>query len=154
MGYIVLSFFSDNFGRRTSILIAWTLCTLGAIIMAVSFNLWMVVIGLFMCGCGAEAGINICFSFYGEVLGDQKRQQYSVIVMGCFSLGAMTSTLFFYLIKNWRVIWVGLVLSLTLLELLLLWVFALEIPRFLVQKGVDHCLSVMNRIAQINSGFS
>jgi MFS family permease len=104
VGYILISFFSDNFGRRTSILLAWSATTLGAIIVSLSQNIYMAGFGLFLSGAGSDAAINICFYFFGEVVGDKKRQQYSVIVQILFTLGAMTVTLFYYLIPNWRIV--------------------------------------------------
>lgn len=65
VGYIVISFFADNLGRRSSILIAWVVCTVGSIMVAFSVNIYMVAVGLFLCGCGCDAGINICFFFFG-----------------------------------------------------------------------------------------
>ena len=109
VGYIAISFFSDNFGRRSSILVSWFICTIGAIIVALSPNIYMIAVGMFFCGCGCDAGINICFFFFGEVVGDEKRQKYSVIVQIFFCLGAMVTTLFFYLINSWRLNWIILV---------------------------------------------
>jgi len=65
VGYIVISFFSDNFGRRTSMLVSWGTCTIGTIIVALSTNIYAVAAGLFFCGCGCDASINICFFFFG-----------------------------------------------------------------------------------------
>lgn len=74
VGYILISFFADNFGRRTSMLLAWGATTIGSIIVACSVNIWMAAAGLFLSGAGADASINICFFFFGEVVGDKKRQ--------------------------------------------------------------------------------
>jgi MFS family permease len=65
VGYIVISFFSDNFGRKSSMVVSWAICTLGTIIVAFSVNIYMVAVGLFFSGCGCDAAINICFFFFG-----------------------------------------------------------------------------------------
>lgn len=109
VGYIVISFFSDNFGRRTSMVVSWSICTLGTLLVAFSVNIYMVAVGLFFSGCGCDAAINICFFFFGEVVGDQKRQKYSVFVQIFFTIGAMMITLFFSLINDWRINWIVLV---------------------------------------------
>lgn len=80
----------------------------------------MVAVGLFFSGCGCDAAINICFFFFGEVVGDQKRQKYSVFVQIFFTLGAMTVTLFFSLIDSWRINWIALVAAPAVIELILL----------------------------------
>ena len=104
LGYIGFSFFSDNFGRRSSILLAWGCTTLGGIILATSFNIPMAAFGLFLAGGGADAAINICFYFFSEVIEDAKRQRYSIVVQIAFTIGAMTVTLLFYTIPSWRIV--------------------------------------------------
>lgn len=153
IGYIVISFFSDNFGRRNSILVSWGITVLGTIIVAFSFNVYMVAAGLFLCGCGSDAGINICFFFFGEVVGDEKRQKYSVFVQIFFCIGAMVITLFFYLISDWRINWIILVGVPSIIEFILLWLFVYETPQFLIKKGVNETLKVMNKIGKINEGI-
>jgi OCT family organic cation transporter-like MFS transporter 4/5 len=39
LGYILISFFADNYGRKKSILISWSICVAGTIIVATSFHL-------------------------------------------------------------------------------------------------------------------
>ena len=89
--------------------VSWSICTLGTIIVATSVNIYMVAVGLFFSGCGCDAAINICFFFFGEVVGDAKRQKDSVIVQIFFTVGAMVITLFFSLIDSWRINWIILV---------------------------------------------
>ena len=89
--------------------VSWGICTLGTVIVAVSNNIYMVAVGLFFSGCGCDAAINICFFFFGQVVGDAKRQKYSVFVQIFFTVGAMTVTLFFSLIDSWRINWIVLV---------------------------------------------
>lgn len=68
VGYVIISFFSDNFGRKTSMAIAWATTTIGTVLVACSVNIYMAVIGLFLSGAGGDASINICFFFFGEVV--------------------------------------------------------------------------------------
>lgn len=97
----------------------------------------MVAIGLFLSGCGSDAAINICFFFFGEVVGDKKRQKYSVIVQIFFTVGALIVTLFFYLIDNWRIVWCFLVAAPAIIELILLYSYIEETPQFLLRKGIN-----------------
>lgn len=113
----------------------------------------MVAAGLFLCGCGSDAGINICFFFFGEVVGDEKRQKYSVFVQIFFTLGAMVITLFFFLIASWRVNWIILVTAPAILELVLLYFFVYETPQFLLKKGTNVTLKYMNKIGKTNQGI-
>ena len=65
LGYLVISFFADNFGRRSSLTIGWGITTLGSIIVACSVNIYMGAIGLFLCGFGSDVSVNIAFFYFG-----------------------------------------------------------------------------------------
>jgi len=109
LGYIILSFLADNYGRKKTILISWTICVIGTIIVASSFNLYMAAVGFFLSGFGSDASIGLCLIFFGESTGAKKRQKYSIIVQIFFCLGALTTVLFFYIFAHWRVTWCFLV---------------------------------------------
>lgn len=68
VGYIFFSFFADNFGRKTTLALTWSVATAGTFILLFSQNLWMAGIGLFMIGSGGDAAVNMCFNFLGEVV--------------------------------------------------------------------------------------
>jgi MFS family permease len=123
VGYLVISFFADNFGRRSSVIIGWGVCMVGTILVACSFNIYMAAVGLFLCGFGSDVSINIAFFFFGEVVGDEKRQKYSVLVQIWFPVGAMLMTGFFYLIDNWRLVWIILIAIPTIADFVLLYFF-------------------------------
>jgi hypothetical protein len=49
-------------------ILAWGLATLGTLILLFSQNLPMVACGFFLLGAGADAAVNMCFNFLGEVV--------------------------------------------------------------------------------------
>lgn len=104
VGYLTFSFYSDNFGRRKTLLIVWGLATIGSFILLFSQNLIMVAIGFFCIGAGADAAVNMCFNFLGEVVEDQTRQKYSVILQPWFAVGGCLVTTCFIFIHNWKLV--------------------------------------------------
>lgn len=64
LGSIILYFLADNFGRKKAILISWTICVIGTIIVATSFNLYMAAIGFFLSGFGSDASVGLCLIFF------------------------------------------------------------------------------------------
>ncbi len=52
-GYIVILFFTDNYGRKLSVIMAWSITVLGLIFLCASVNLPMAVVGLFLSGAGS-----------------------------------------------------------------------------------------------------
>jgi OCT family organic cation transporter-like MFS transporter 4/5 len=70
IGYLIISFFADNWGRWNSLMIGWFSVTVGAIVVCCSVNIYMAAIGMFLCGFGSDVSVNIAFFFFGEVVGD------------------------------------------------------------------------------------
>lgn len=77
-GYIVILFFTDNYGRKLSVIMAWSITVVGLIILCASVNLPMAVVGLFLSGAGSESAIRISMAVFGEIVDYYIRQQYSV----------------------------------------------------------------------------
>jgi uncharacterized membrane protein len=96
----------------------------------------MAAVGFFLSGFGSDASINICLFFFGEVVGTNKRQKYSIIVQIFFALGALIVTFFFFLFYNWRVVWCLLVAAPALIELILLYCYIEETPEFLIKSSM------------------
>lgn len=67
-----------------------------------------------------------------------------------FCLGAMAITGLFYAIDDWRINWIIMVLTPAVIGMFLLWFWVYETPQFLLNKGIDQTLKVMNKIGYIN----
>ena len=77
-GYTVLLTLVDNLGRRKSIIILWALTTIGVIIIACSWNIYVAAIGLFIAGAGCECCIRVSMAIFAEVVDYYLRQRYSI----------------------------------------------------------------------------
>jgi hypothetical protein len=64
----------------------------------------MVAVGMFLLGAGADASVNMCFNFLGEVVEDNTRQKFSVILQPWFAIGACLVTTCFIFIHNWKIV--------------------------------------------------
>lgn len=65
IGYFFFSFLADNYGRRPTYIISWSIATGGCLMFVLSQNLPMVAVGLFMLGLGAGVSMNMGFYFLG-----------------------------------------------------------------------------------------
>ena len=52
LGYSVFLFITDNYGRKTSALVAWGVTTLGVILLSFAQTMWMASVGLVLAGAG------------------------------------------------------------------------------------------------------
>ena len=110
---MIAGYCTEHWGRKLSIIIASFLCTLGSIIMAIAYNVWILLLGRFVVGAGvglasmavpmyiAEVApsyirgklvtINNCFITGGQLI--------AAIVAGIFSFNAETGWRF-VILKN------------------------------------------------------
>lgn len=65
IGYILFSFYSDNFGRKLSLALAWGVTFTGSILLFLTENIYMGAAAMFLLGAGGDASLNICFYFLG-----------------------------------------------------------------------------------------
>jgi MFS family permease len=150
LGFLVVSFLVDNYGRKLALLISWGICTVGSIVVVFDSNIILVSIGLFLSGFGCDAANNITFLFFCETLNNQKRQRYSIIVQVFFTVGGLVCTTLFFLINDWRIVWSLLVVFPAVIEFFLLLCYVEETPHFLIKRGCSHALKALNRIGMIN----
>jgi MFS family permease len=59
VGFIIVSFYADNKGRRKSTIIGWSVSLLGIILTLASPNITLASIGLFFAGVGADSASKI-----------------------------------------------------------------------------------------------
>lgn len=51
-GYMVFLFITDNYGRKASVVVAWSVTTLGVILLVAAQDMPMACVGLFLAGAG------------------------------------------------------------------------------------------------------
>ena len=103
IGLVVFSFFSDNYGRKKSIIFSWIIFTFGTILIVLSEELVLGSLAMFLVGVGS-ASMFMCFHILHEILSTKIRQKYQILIQGFFSAGALLITFFFYIIKNWVIV--------------------------------------------------
>ena len=105
-------------------IISLGLATLGSLLIALSFNLAMVAIGVIMAGGGINVSAGIVFYFLGETVENLKRQKYSIIVQAAYTISAMMLTALYMVMGNWRII--SIILT-TLPAVVLFFVFTIYV---------------------------
>lgn len=63
LGFVLFSLFTDNFGRRSTMIISLSSATIGSILISCAVNLVMVSIGLILVGGGINTATTIVFIF-------------------------------------------------------------------------------------------
>jgi len=151
-GYVVVSFFSDNWGRRPTLIVAWSICIIGIVILIFAPNFWVTSIGLFLMGFGSDTCLNISFVIIAETFEDKIRQEYSALIQGCFTAGALFVTLIYYLSEDYKIVTIYALLIPSGLSLILIIYFVQDTPLFLTMKGPEYALKILNKIGLMNMG--
>lgn len=63
LGFIIFSYFSDNFGRRTTMIITLSVASLGCFLISTGFNLVVIVTGVVLAGAGINSSSGMCFVY-------------------------------------------------------------------------------------------
>lgn len=104
MGYIIMSHFADNFGRKKAESISWYLGIFGLILLVSSFNLFMVGVGSFFMGMGTNAAITLHYTFLKELLSGKLRERSFLFLQVMFSIGIAFVALCSWFIYDWKIV--------------------------------------------------
>jgi MFS family permease len=111
IGFIVMPFFADNFGRRQAERVSWVINIVGLIILGSSVNLPMVSIGSFLMGLGTNSTITLHYTFIKSLMVGKMRERSFLILQVMFSIGLSFVALSSMLIADWKVIVWALMLT-------------------------------------------
>ena len=64
-GYLIFLFFTDNFGRKFSLVMTWSVTMFGISLLCLAPNITVANIGLFLAGMGCESAIRINMAILG-----------------------------------------------------------------------------------------
>jgi MFS family permease len=87
IGFFVIPYVADNWGRKIGIRIAWILYAIGVAIVCLSDSPNMVGLGLFLAGFGVNPAITLCYSFLNEQCLRGSRQYYGIAIQVFLALG-------------------------------------------------------------------
>lgn len=109
------------------------LATIGAVIVAIGYNLTMIAVGAIMSGAGINVSAGMVFYFFGETVENLKRQKYSILVQIAYTSAAITMTCLYYLIGSWRVIYIIVTMVPAIIMLFFFLLYVEETPQFLLK---------------------
>jgi MFS family permease len=63
IGYIIISYYADNKGRKNITILGWAVSIIGVIMVVAAPNITVASIGMFLAGLGTDSGTNISMIF-------------------------------------------------------------------------------------------
>lgn len=151
IGSIMASHFSDVLGRKPVLLICQVLFGLSAISMTIAPNMYFVLCALFFTGFASAGGTMVSFLYIYEILAPAKRSLYGTLINFSFALAGMIYFTCFRYLKNWVYI-AYLCIVADIIAFLLVSLYFVESPRFLVSKGqYEKALKMLYKIAKKNN---
>ena len=123
LGYSVFLFITDNFGRKTSAVVAWAVTTLGVFLLSVAPSMWVANGGLVLAGAGCESSLRISLTIVGETVEYYKRQSYSILLQVVFGFSGVAVGLVYWWLQEWRITTISFCLIPCVVELLFLMLY-------------------------------
>jgi MFS family permease len=155
VGFLFVTYFSDNYGRKKTVTIAWSISIVGCFFIMLSKwtdTMWTAAVGLTLNGIGADSVVIITGSILSEQCEDVARQKIFSIVQGAFTLGALVITLVFYIWEDWFItITFFLLVPAIVVELGFIFLLK-ESPLFMIRDDPALALRELNDIGRLNKG--
>lgn len=138
VGALVISFISDAFGRKISVICAMMLFTIGSLITAFTGSVEWIIIGRFIVGLGDGAMIAQVTTYLSELSPAKLRGRYTAVATSCaYFASAVVPFAALWLVPHYRWGWRGLLFigAFGGIAGLLGTKYLIESPRWLVGKG-------------------
>ena len=87
-------------------MLAWGTTTFGIVAVCFTFNMIWFIFFNFIAGLGTNGAYNLCFVMLNETSGNLFRQKASMGLMIFWGAGEIACAFFYYLINNWRYVWI------------------------------------------------
>ena len=87
VGFFVIPFIADNWGRKITILISWTFFVIGIGTICIADSPNMIGMGQFFAGFGCNPAITLSYSFINEQCSGKSRQFFGIGIQVFFAFG-------------------------------------------------------------------
>jgi MFS family permease len=77
---------------------------IGTMLIALSSVLELCVVGMFLLVSGIMLAVNLTYIFVTEMVQENKRQTYKIMISSAFSCGALVNVLWFFLVPNFEIV--------------------------------------------------
>lgn len=104
LGFFVIPYVADNWGRRVAMRISWTFFVVGIIFNCLADSPNMVGMGQLLTGFGCNPAITLCYSFINEQVLRKKRQYYGLIIQVFLAIGEVTIAFMFIPKYSYKVV--------------------------------------------------
>lgn len=150
IGALFISWISDTYGRQKTIKLFTLLGVPVMLLIAFSWNIWVIVVSYFFVGM-LEIGIYVPgFIMLTEYVKSAHRNLFSGIFFSCWGIFAIFLSMLYMLGVPWRITFI--LASISLLSQFFFVNYIYESPRFLLvnHKNIEETLKVLNSISIIN----
>ena len=132
-GSLLSHYFSDKFGRKYTVIGFGIINVMASFSYLLIYNLYVLYFALFFSGFSYIITALTAMIFLNECLAPNIRSIFSSIIYISYSIFGIIYPLLFESINNWRIIFV-IVGGIQLLALIMMWIYSVESPRYLLNK--------------------
>ena len=102
IGLMFSTFYSDNKSRRTAVILLIVLVDIGFVILVLSVNMPMAIIGMFILHLGATPLMRTAQALLSEITEPNLRQKFVSSLVGGLAIGALIAGVVYPAIGHWR----------------------------------------------------
>lgn len=151
IGIFVLAMVGGLVGKRRLLLVSMWVCLLGMGLMVWSGSLIIGGVGMFCAVLGSNTSTNLVYTVITETVSSRYRANFSMIAMTSFAIGGLGNVLWFYLLRDFRLVILFFNLIPGVLVMLALIFFIKDTPMCLVTKNSpENALKKLEFIAKVN----
>ncbi|KAL4472577.1 hypothetical protein ABPG74_018526 [Tetrahymena malaccensis] len=149
IGFFLFSWIADNKGRRIALGISWLLASLGALLLALSWDYYSATVGFFIAGFGVNPAITVQLSLLSEHSIGKIREYTTIGVQVFYGIGECVMVGIAYAVPDWRHLTLYfLALPMLLINLGIFLVY--ESPKFVYERNTFDAFEILNKIANVN----
>jgi hypothetical protein len=149
LGALSYPFVSKFFGQKKCLLIGTSLFIILLIICLFINEFWFYLITLIICNIGSNLMCYSTLTIAGEISAPKLRALFGSLTNFGFGAGGIFYIIMFWVLDSWK--WVFIICAIFLFVLgIIVIIFFLESPRYVLQKNVDDFLDILRSIAKFN----
>ena len=151
MGFLSVAFIGDVFRSKILVISGTVITLIGILMMTLTDIFWLSIVGIFVMPMGLIISYNLAYIFITEMVEENSRQKYKMVISSIYSVGGLLDVLMFFIAPNFEIILLGF-FGISLLIVCLFFIFFFtDTPNSMITKNTpEKTYKNLLYIAKIN----
>ena len=100
MGFLSVAFIGDVFRSKSLVISGIVITLVGILMMTLTDIFWLSTAGIFVMPMGLMISYNLTYIFITEMVEENSRQKYKMVVASVFSIGGLLDVFMYFVAPN------------------------------------------------------